>query len=181
MKASEAKILVDAINRLIDEERAATPTVPDVGNGKRQPLPKTLQPTEQVDEVAPVTPAEFETLYQRVKNRFIDEARIDPILLQLIMARPEIAVEIEPRVVTLDGATTKGRVARLMAQGWFSEPRTGGAVRAELKRTGADPGGGGSLYDVLNAYVRDVFLVRVSEAFQLAPGVRVTDRELKAV
>lgn len=120
-----------------------------------------------------------EALYQRFKQRFIDDAKTDPILLQLIAAQPEIVVGIEARVVELDGSTTRGRVARLMAAGWFNTARKTGTVRTELARTGADPGGGGTLSDILGAYVRDGFLVREGEGYVFAPGVKVTEKRLE--
>lgn len=123
---------------------------------------------------------EFERLYLRIKNRLIDDARIDPILLQLLTQRPELIIDVEPRIVSLDGSSLRGRVARLLGAGWFASARATSTVRKELARTGADPGGGGTLSDVLGAYVRDGFLVREGEGYQAAPNVKVTEREVIA-
>jgi hypothetical protein len=95
--------------------------------------------------------------------------------------RPEIVVEVEPRIVTLDGSTQKGRIARLIAAGWFKEPRKVGTVRTELARTGPDPGGGGTLGDNLAALQRDGFLVLEGGGYAAAPGVKITDRTLETV
>jgi hypothetical protein len=119
-------------------------------------------------------------MYQRIKRRFIEDAQVDPILLHLMMVQPELVVEVERREIVLnatDGA--RGRVARLLADGYFQQARTGGAVRAELKRTGTDPGT--TVYDVLGKFVVDGFLVRESDSFVLAAGVTVTKREKVSV
>lgn len=153
------------------------------GSGKTPNDPRHVQVVATVDEGGDygIAPERLERLFVYIKNRIIDECRIDPILLQLLTARPELVVEVEPRIVTLDASNLKGRVARLMAAGWFSTQRATSAVRRELARTGADPGGGGSLSDVLNNYVKDGFLVREGEGqFVFAPGVKVTEREIKA-
>lgn len=122
-----------------------------------------------------------EELYQHIKNRLIEECRVDPVLLHLLTTRPELVVEVEPRTVTVDGTTLKGRVARLMAQGWFANPRAVSACRKELARTGADPGGGGGLSDCLAAYTRDGFLVREGDGYQLAPAVAVSEKHIKTL
>jgi hypothetical protein len=115
MKASDAEILISTIKGLIEDgeparvEREIKPifTLP----GGEAPSPRERLNAD-----------EKERLYQEFKARLIDDARIDPILLHLLTIRPEIVGEVEPRTVTLDGTSVKGRVARLMAQGWFAGP-----------------------------------------------------------
>lgn len=161
MTKQEAETLIAAVRSLVQDkpsvagEKVATPA-PEPANGKA---------------------LDFDALYVRIKHRLLEEARVDPILLELIMQRPEIVIDVEPRVVQLEGSSLRGRVARLMAAGWFKDARATSACRRELARTGADPGGGGSLSDVLGGYVRDGFLVREGDGYALAPGVKITERE----
>jgi len=179
MKRHEAEKLIATIREFIDDG-AAPASVPSTGRRDKPPA--------KVDPAAPTNGAAravldeqaIEDLYQLFKRRMIEDAAVDPILLHLLTVRPEIIVDVEPRSVMLDGSTLKGRVARLMAQGWFSGPRATGACRKELARTGADPGGGGTLSDILSGYVRDGFLLREGDGFQLAPGVKVSEREVSA-
>jgi len=117
-----------------------------------------------------------ETLYQAIKARLLED---EPILLKAIAVRPEILVEVTPRVVTVAGDTQKGRIARLMATGWFDEARVVGEVRKELARTGKDPGGSGQLGIMLNNLVAEGFFVREGGGFVLAPRVKVSERELR--
>lgn len=120
-------------------------------------------------------------LYEAIKARLLADAEVQATLLKVQHRSSAIVVEVERRAVTIEGSSTRGRVARLVAQGWFDEARAASAVRGEMKRTGADPGGGGSLYDILNAFVRDGFLVRDGDKFAKAPSCVVTERELQAV
>lgn len=117
-----------------------------------------------------------EALYQAIRARLLED---EPIILKALTAHPELVVEVTPRVVTVEGDTAKGRVARLMASGWFDTPRAVGAVRSELARTGKDPGGGGALGIMLNNFVAEGFFVRESGGFVLAPRVKVSERELR--
>lgn len=121
---------------------------------------------------------DMETLYQAFKNRFIEDAKIDPVLLHLITSRPEMLIEVERRVVEIDGSKLKGRVARLMAAGYFENARTTGAIRNELARTGPDPGGGGQLSECLKGLTVEGFLTSESAGWKIAPGVKITEREL---
>lgn len=185
MKASEAQVIIDVLKSLVDGEKPREVVATGVQGEKlvrpgKDPAP---QPAITHAPGVPFIPIgqEFDALYQRIKTRFIEEARIDPILLQLIMQRTELVVEIEPRVVVVDGmGSLKGRVARLMAQGWFATARATSAVRKELARTGTDPGGGGGLSTVLTDYVKDGFLTREGDGYLLAPSVKVTEREIVA-
>lgn len=123
----------------------------------------------------------FEQLYRKIKNRLTDELRVDPTLLKLLTLQPEIVVECEPRVVILEGTSLKGRVASMIACGWFESKRTTGGVRVELTRTGKDPGGGGTLSDQLKALQSDGFLTNESGGWIAAPGVKVTKKTIETV
>lgn len=174
MKKHEAERLITVIRELVTDgapqepRRIATAAdltpkaVTGTGNGKVHLDPDTL-----------------ETLYRAFKNRLIDELRVDPILLQLIAQRPEIILEIEPQVLTLDGGTTRGRVARLIASGWFKTTRATGAARKELARTGPDPGGGGTLSDILSEMVRNGFLSREGDGYLEVPGLKITEKRIE--
>lgn len=119
-----------------------------------------------------------EALYQRFRARIIDDAQIDPVLLKLIAVQPEMIVEYERRVETLDGSSIRGRVAKLIAQGFMDEQRTTGAVRSELARTGSDVNSGG-LSTSLGALLSQGFLVRAGDGWKRAPGIKITEKLLE--
>lgn len=122
-------------------------------------------------------PLDEEAFYVRLKNRLLEDLRVDPILLHLVAAQPELVVDVEKRTVDIDGGTVKGRIGRLMAQGWFAGPKTSGQVRTELKRTGTDPGSSNHT-TALNDYVKDGFLTREGDGYQLALGVQVSENRV---
>lgn len=128
--------------------------------------------------VTPIVTGTKEKLFEEFKAWLLSDLREDPIFVQLLAARPELEVQLTPRRLVWSADTLKGRIGRLMASGWFSTPKTVGACRSELKRTGPDPGGGGNLSTALNDCVKDGFLTRDGEAFILAPDVKITEREV---
>lgn len=188
MNKQEAEELIAAIRRLVDtggppprynlEEISREVKAKQKGNGK--PIDTTTAPTvNSIGEPrASFTDADLEQLYQAFKGRLIDECRVDPILLQLLTRSPELEVLVEPQVVSLDGSTLEGRVARLLAAGWFDSTRATSAVRAELSRTGVDPGGGGRLSETLAKLRNQGFLVNANGGWLKAAGVKVTERTL---
>jgi hypothetical protein len=81
---------------------------------------------------------DFEKLYQQIKRRLIDECRVDPILLQLLTSSaPELRIDIEPRVLELAESSLRGRIALLVASGFFDGPRTQADTIRELQRARA--------------------------------------------
>lgn len=181
MNRHEGDRLIKVIQELMAEEGAAS-----VRGGKtrpERPAPPARDQEKDHHEIGqlPKLEADFlERIFLEFKNRMIDELRLDPVLVQLITQQKEIEIIIEPRIVQMDGGTLRGRVARLVGQGWANEPRATSAFRTELTRTGNDPGGGGSLSTVLGEFVRDGFLVRAGDRWQKAPDLKVTEKVIEA-
>jgi hypothetical protein len=135
--------------------------------------------------VAPLDPAlGGEELYEQIKARLSAEA---PQILKVLATRPELDVTVQRVTVELDGATPQGRIARLIADGFFAEPRAPGQVQAELARRGKDPGP--RIVDGIRSLSEmGFFLVgsgrdsksRVTTTYQAAPGIKVRTREIAA-
>ena len=128
--------------------------------------------------------ADFEPFYQALKRRLSADA---PQLLKVLVTRPELDVSVQRTTVAIDGATPKGRIARLLADGFFAEPRAPGQVQAELARRGKDPGP--RIVDALRELAEAAFFLigsgrdsksRVTTTYQAAPGMRVRTREIEA-
>lgn len=164
MNQKEAETLIATIRGLVTTQAAggALPATPSAPPAK-----------------ASLSRADEDELFQRLKARIIEDCRIDPILLQLLVSRPEIVIDVEPRVVTLEGGSLKGRIARLVAAGFFATAKTQGACRAELRRTGSDVNSG-NLSTAFNDFVRDGYLTREGDSYVCAPGLKVTEREVIA-
>lgn len=88
----------------------------------------------------PFTAAESldnEALYQAIKARLLAEAPSDPRLLQVLVAQPELQVQVKREVVTVDGTSGPGWIGRLIVEGFYDEIKTGYATFIELQRRGA--------------------------------------------
>lgn len=77
----------------------------------------------------------YESMYAYVKSRLLHEA--DPGILALLSRRPEIHLKIERPVMDADDSSLRGKLARLILEGFFDEAATGNSAFLELKRRGA--------------------------------------------
>ncbi len=142
--------------------------------------PGGLRPAEPKNGNIPSLDADqIEKLYRLFKSRFIDDAKTDPVLLKLIAAQPEIVLEFEPRIVTLDTTTLRGRVGRLIHDGFFDGGKRQGECRAELARTGSDPNSG-QLSTLFSEFLRDGFIEKTAgDRYVKAPGLKVSTRQVE--
>jgi hypothetical protein len=183
MKAHEAEELATGFRRLLEkmvesDERRNGPAAASSKTGANSP--DSRAGSSKAPDIAPaaserITDAQVEKLYTQIKHRLLDDLRVDPVFVQLLANVSEIVVELTPRVMTLDGDSLKGRVARLIAGGFFNEPKRQGAARSELVRTGPDCNSG-NLSRAMTEFVADGFLTRDGESFVKAPGVKVTEK-----
>jgi hypothetical protein len=111
---------------------------------------------------------DFDAVYAEVKRR----AQNDPGVLQLLREKPELVVELERKVVKVDGSTTKGRVGKLLAEGFYDLGASNSGTRAELKRTGADVNNA-LIAKILSELTRDGFLTLEGDRFKAVPDMKV--------
>lgn len=116
----------------------------------------------------PSVSREFEDLYQRMKERLTLEA---PQIIKVLTVRPEIVVEIKRETLEADGKSLRGRVAQLLAEGFFKMARTQTAVRSELKRRGSDVNSG-NLSNVISQLKADRFLLQEGADYIEVPGMK---------
>lgn len=194
MKKHEAEKLIETIRSFVTDD--AAPGGKSEGPAAKQPERTPIQTAiAAMSSTAGIEPIDLkdaggrkfvltaeiqEAIFRAFKNRMLDELRVDPVFVRLLAIAPELEVEVAARVVTLDASTLKGRVARLLASGWFDGSQTTYAVRKELSRTGPDPGGGGNLANVLKEFQRDGFLLAESDGWRKAPGIKVSERRIEA-
>jgi len=143
-----------------------------IANAHRGPTNDPPAPRKLVTAEATVDDA----IYEGVKTRLLADAELAGALLRLRETRPELVVTVERTTITIDGTQLKGRVARLIADGFFDEGAAAGAVRKELKRTGRDVNDG-SLWRVLRELVAERFLTLEGSTYRLAPGAKVRVEE----
>jgi hypothetical protein len=111
-----------------------------------------------------------EATYQAIKARLIAEA---PQLLKVLVDRPELEIAVERQVVTADGTSTKGRVARLIAAEYLAESKRFSEILRELERTGTRVNNK-SLSVALQELVVGGFLTKESvDRYKAVPEMRV--------
>lgn len=199
MTKHEAQMIASAINGSLGRvlgQLTAGDTVPagKLDGSQKVEIRHSINPTElDTKELAKIntqtiagllgdngSPA-FEALYQKIKRRLLDECRVDPILLHLLTsAAPEVMIEIEPRVETIAGDTLKGRILRLAKDGFFKQSRSQAETNRELRRTGPEAHSG-RLSEAFSALVNDGYLTREGDGFQIAPGVKFTEKAAQVV
>jgi len=116
-----------------------------------------------------------EAMYQAIKARLVKEV---PALLRVLVDEPALEVEITRQVITVEGSALKGRIARLILDGFFDgEGKTQGATRTELKRTGPDVNQG-NLWRTVSELVRDGFLTaEAGNLYRAVPAMKRNIRE----
>lgn len=148
--ASETDKKLDALISLLSQQHAVAPAAP------------AAQPA-----VAAGPLSDEEALYQRFKERLLRE----PAVLKVLAIAPEIEISETRERIEVDGKSLRGRVARLIATGFFDETKTGNAAYKELKRTGTDPNSGNT-YRELDNLVKMGFLTREEDGYRVAPGMK---------
>ena len=124
----------------------------------------------------PIPPGENgldEAAYQELKRRLLSDLEKNPTVLRILTQRPELMVETERKMVMIDGSSLKGRLARLLATGFFDEGKTQSGTRSELKRTGPDVNQG-NLWKMMNELLRDGFLTcEGGNTYKAVPDMKV--------
>lgn len=78
-----------------------------------------------------------EALYQTIKARLAKEA---PGILKVLTVRPELEVKVERVRIEASGDSLRGRIARLIAEGFYERGQSAPGTQKELARRGNDPG-----------------------------------------
>lgn len=145
-----------ARSAMVDDSRRGAGTA-------ERTAPKTFTPEETFDN---------ERLYQAFKARLIEEASTDPVLLRVLTERPQIEVQVKRVTLQIEGKSLKGRIAQLIAAGFFKETRTQAETQKELQRTGPSlhPA---NLMRALDALVSDGFLTDEGRSFREVAGMKV--------
>lgn len=98
------------------------------GDNHAAGAPDKKSPEQRSDEEALI-----ERVYQRVMDRI---AQQNPAILKVSKEKPEIEVTIKRATIRQDGASLPGRIAVLVANGFFDDGATYTEAKEELHRTG---------------------------------------------
>lgn len=121
-------------------------------NRKSDPSPAPShapRPSEPIDQ----TLVGADAIYADIRQRLL----ADPVVLKVLAEQPEIEVTIEKRTIEMDGSNLSGRIATLIAKGWFDDGRTNAEVVKEICRTGSSTNSG-NVSGVLSKLLKDGFV-----------------------
>lgn len=161
----------DVVRRVLETGEARNP---QQGDRRESPVVASLRAAAPMDGALV-----GEELYQAIKERLAVDA---PRLLKILLVKPEIEVEVVRETVRVDGKTLKGRVARLIADGFFDTGRLQSHVIAELERHGLGVSDKKNLPRDINSLVEMGFLTiedgkdnngRARKAYQAVRDMKV--------
>lgn len=165
----EAQQLRDENARLRQRVEALEHQLPEQIAARRAVEARAASPDRDDDLRSPI--GWDEATYTEIKRRLMAEA---PAILKVMVARPAMEVEITRAVIQVDGSKPTGRIARLIAAGWFDgEGKTQGATRAQLARTGSDVNSG-NISTIFSGLVKDGFLTaEANNLYRSVQGMKV--------
>jgi hypothetical protein len=137
-----------------------------------KPVHVTPAAADPFRQLAGATPLDNDALYQQLLAQLVQDAAKDPLLLRVLVTRPELEVHVERKVVEVDGNTLRGRLARLIQQGFFDTTIGGTSALGELNRRGigsAKP----NVYRELDRLVTDGFLTKEDGGYRVVPGMKI--------
>lgn len=126
-------------------------------------------PNEPSKIVGPVTnESSNDVLYAEIKRRLL----ADPAIIQLLAVQNEIEVTIERKIIQLDDSKLVGRVAQMIAEGFFDQSTTASAAFTDLQRRGkgsAKP----NVYKACDELTTMGFLTKESDGYRAVEGMKI--------
>src|SRR6185437_5246275 len=115
--------------------------------------------------------------YQWLRAKFLSDAGV---IAALACARPELVLSVTRCKLEWNDQSLKGRIALLIHEGFFKNPRGAGDVLREAQRRGWMKKDNRSNHVAipLGALTEEGFLVREDSGYQVAPGIKISTKEL---
>lgn len=162
VKESEARKLQEEIDRLRARNTELQDRLDEYERGAEQSERTSTAPVASLN-------GDFEALYGQIKQRLVKDA---PALLKVLSVKPQLDVEVKRQVVNADGTSWLGRVAALIAEGYFDEPRKSSEVFREATRRGAT-GVAPRADEACKKLLAMGFLTREQDGFRAVDGMKV--------
>jgi hypothetical protein len=153
---------------LIDAAKEHAQTAPDT-----VPAVLTMADAPQRTKFRGDEPIADEAMYQAFKARLIEELPSDARVMEIIVSRPELRVRVKRHVIEIDGSSLRGRIGRLIAEGFFGQARTSAQLLDELLKRGADRPSNIELGLELKALCEMGFFTRDNKWYSLVAGMKV--------
>ena len=140
-----------------------------------------LFPVSDRNETAIAEEAEFfvNDIWPRVRMRITEQAIKDPIILNLLLRRPEINLSIATQEISLTSETLRGKLAGLVAEDYFNKPVNGNTAYNELKRRGASVAKP-NVYKELDNLAAMGIVTKEDTGYQRVPGIKITRTQISS-
>jgi hypothetical protein len=119
-------------------------------------------------EASPADLGDVDALYAEFKRRLL----VEPAVLRVLSLKPTIDVETKRETVRVDGTSWLGRVAGLVADGFFDSPQRSGVAYREAVRRGAT-GIAARADEACKKLLAMGFLTREDEGYKAVKGMQV--------
>lgn len=116
---------------------------------------------------------DLERIYRYICDRAVQEE--EPGILSLLVARPELQINVQRKTVQADGSTLRGALAILISEKYFDAARDFGDVRKDLIRRGflGSKAPNLQISQALQGLVELGFLTKEDLGYQAVPGMKV--------
>jgi hypothetical protein len=156
------------VYRVLGESPVTSPSLQDVDTVTPQPPFKPTNGRQESVKISSFTDAGYEMLKSLLLN--------DPqVIAALENARPTLRITTTQTVINWDGSTLKGRLGKLITEGFFKAPRPAADVLKECQRRGWMTNNNRSNH--LAPYLADIvelgFLTREDAGYQATPGMKI--------
>ncbi len=177
--AQEKKLdtLIDLLTKAVPRESTSFGPHPPPDNNFHTSSGLEARDAEPFRETIPVGVgvdnrwASNDALYEIFKARLIDEA--PQIIMKLAQTRPELKVVIERETIEVNGKSLRGRIARLIANGFFSEAQTSATIGEEIAKQIGDRPSNIELGNELKALTEMGFFRRDNKWIRVVPEMVV--------
>lgn len=108
-------------------------------------------------------------LYERLLARLLKV----PALVKLNTGKPEIEVHRQRQIIEVSHSTLKGRLAGMIAEGFFDAPITGSAAYAELRERRGFSTSKPNVYRELDGFAEMGFVTKEEGGYKAVSGMKV--------
>lgn len=118
---------------------------------------------------APAGTVDENALYERLLARLLKA----PPLVKLTTGKPEIEVKRQRQIIEVSHSTLKGRLAGMLAEGFFDAPATGSAAYAELRERRGFSTSKPNVYRELDNFAEMGFVTKEEGGYKAVTGMKV--------
>ena len=147
------------------------------GNAEAFTAHRPGSPTVPIDDLCKSSVKDvFYAMWPLIRAQALAES---PKILKILAERPELHIVIEKPVLEVNGANLAGQCGRLLADGFFREPKAGTQAQKEVLRRFSNKTPTTNLYNALDKMVAQGFLTKETDGYLAVPGMKIRTLESK--